>query len=806
MSVRAETLGYELFRFSPRAPRVAVVVRGGGSWRFWARLALHGATMSWGGAGFVVVPHEDGVVHPAVLRAVGVYDPDCVMVHVPSLADVEAVSPGETEIIGGDGVPLGAEERARAIAGAGGASAPDVWAEAARKAVVSACSPYRRWDAAAGVWDADELWWTEGGVDRGRLLAATRLGVSFDGALAAAPGLAGDVGVAAAARAGLVARPSAGGSGDGLDEDVEAAAAAWLLGGGGLPPAAVAAVPAWRGPETAFERGSAGLAKVSAVGRRPPVFLAAGDTAADFALALLWDRVFGRGVWLPRAWWPTGAGRLGATTRAVLGVAAERGTEFRLGSASASEDELRVLGICLRSPDHVMSFDGERRPARERKVLVGGAWPRGGMGHLAVQGQFDQSVAIPVRRDGDGGGFEMAAPAPPPLVTAPALAGVHDLVWEVDLQPDAPVMPTGRGIDGHALVMGEQSWPTWVRSGRDGVSYNAQRYDLVLSGSSAEARLARPRLRHLDLLGWANALGRPDGQSYRLSDAGLRVGILARMAGGRAPLVDMLGGRLRPALRAFNTRHKATSVEYPGKEGVVLPDGGYLNLGGIASLAGVAADKARGLADPAVAAGILRRGLILGCGSCQRPSFVPVGRLGQRNECPRCGQANDLVQERWRDPVDEPVWFYDLHPAARELFAAHGDVPLLLSAHLRKSSRRYADIAEIELVGPSGPEAESDLLSHANGRVAVAEAKSNDRLGETKAKEVDAARKRAVLAAALRADEVILATTAAQWAPSSVAAMKAALVSASWPRGGPPDLRLVTGLGGAAPGDETVAV
>ena len=37
---------------------------------------------------------------------------------------------------------------------------------------------------------------------------------------------------------------------------------------------------------------------------RRPALLVAGDEAADFALALAWDRLYGRSAWLPSEWQP----------------------------------------------------------------------------------------------------------------------------------------------------------------------------------------------------------------------------------------------------------------------------------------------------------------------------------------------------------------------------------------------------------------------------------------------------------------------------------------------------------------------
>jgi hypothetical protein len=61
------------------APRVAVIFKGDGAWHYWARLAIHAASRLWGGRGFLLVPHVDGAVVPAMLHAARAYDPDYVV-------------------------------------------------------------------------------------------------------------------------------------------------------------------------------------------------------------------------------------------------------------------------------------------------------------------------------------------------------------------------------------------------------------------------------------------------------------------------------------------------------------------------------------------------------------------------------------------------------------------------------------------------------------------------------------------------------------------------------------------------------
>lgn len=396
-----------------------------------------------------------------------------------------------------------------------------------------------------------------------------------------------------------------------------------------------------------------------------------------------------------------------------------------------------------------------------------------------------------------------AAPPPPPLLRNDRLAALPDLPYEVDLQAQGSGLPRGRGLDvGRLSPSLADLATTWIRSGRDGIAYHARRDGIVLAGASQTSRLARPRVQEPDLLAWADAVAEPQGLRFRLSDAGLRVEILTRLAGGRLALCHLIAGPMLPALRTCLDR-RPTAEAFPDGDGLVLTGGhGLLRYSGIAARSAEppvpdVPARTRGLTDELLTRRLLRRGLVLGCGLCQRPSFVAVDDVAQTNACSRCGAENELVQARWRHPADEPVWHYDLHPAVRELLAQHGDVPLLLSAWLRSRSAGYSDAAEIEMHPPGGaPVAEADLLAHADGRLIVAEAKSNDALGQNGRKTADAATKKARIAATLRADQLVLATRAAAWSAGSVDAARHALRHAEWPDGQPAALRLIAGLGG----------
>lgn len=163
----------------------------------------------------------------------------------------------------------------------------------------------------------------------------------------------------------------------------------------------------------------------------------------------------------------------------------------------------------------------------------------------------------------------------------------------------------------------------------------------------------------------------------------------------------------------------------------------------------------------------------------------------------RCSATTELTQAAWKTPADEPMWFYDLHPVARELVQDHGDAPLVVAHGLLSSG--FSDVAEMELVKNGKPVAESDLIVHTGGRLYTGEVKTSNELHHVKAERRRAAQKRVLWADVVLADDILLATTQPEWAPSSVNALTDVMRNHMWAPGHRPRLTLLTELGGTNP-------
>lgn len=153
--------------------------------------------------------------------------------------------------------------------------------------------------------------------------------------------------------------------------------------------------------------------------------------------------------------------------------------------------------------------------------------------------------------------------------------------------------------------------------------------------------------------------------------------------------------------------------------------------------------------------------------------------------------------------MDEPSWFYDLHPVGRQILADHGDVPALLATTLAKREGHpigfppYQDVEEIEFWINGHAQAEADLVAYSQDVLIVAECKSVDHLSKDGGRARAEVRKKCRVVEWLRADELLFATTAQAWSSATRTLIEKTVRGYVWGPLGPPGVCLVTDLGAA---------
>lgn len=830
MASVTSSLDYAAVNLMLRAPRVAVIIDGSDeAWVSAARVALAQCSKVWGGAGFVLVPQQEGIVHPTVLAAVTAYDPDYVAVSARTLAEHELGTPGGFEIMGADDQVLQGDERAEAIARSGDRDYVTDDAHVARETVLAACSPHRmREDLEDGevFWDDPLHQLSTADPTGSGLTHVNRLSAFVEQAcLGAPPQWGGPLGLLAASKLGALAGPTAVSAVAPATGDDATWLAAWLQNlFVRAPDVATELVLNPSGGATfgfqieqlpfAWQNASAGLTSVvEGSARRGPAWVVIGDSPEEFALWMVLDRLYGNAVWWHSDWFNDHGPESADVAHSLTSDWLRRKGGVHVCTVRANAAEVvKLRDLFQDAIDHPRPG---RRTSRKRQVTTGEVpWRREGRLTLAARENFSAEFPVPVLRDGNGG-IEMVT-RPPGLSLTDALgrAGDRELSWQVDAIFDGSVMPRGRGLIGDELCApGQDRAHTFVRNSRAGITWHSERFDFTVPGMAPDQQVARPKVRELSLDDWADVMCARQGYTTQLSSAGINAQVLATLWGGRPQMIDDLAGEWRTVLARFGPTgaggNKGTSQTFEEGHGVVISGhGGILTFAGIAACWSDDEDTAnlRTQLDRLVSGRVLRRGLALVCAECRKAAFVAVDELSQKNRCASCSALNDLSQAAWKKPSNEPLWFYDLHPAARSFITMNGDAPLATAHFVKATSRTFTDAAETELVRDGKRVAESDVLIHADGEVLTGEVKTGNELHPNSKVRKSAARKRALWADVLRADEIILATTQKKWADSSVEAMRACMDSYKWTTPGlRPRLRLITGLRGPDAASEYVA-
>lgn len=761
-----------------RVPRVVLVFPGDvPNWTWYARVCLHLASQVWGGSGFTFVSHTSGHVDETLLRAVRAYDPDYVVMLPAQIATEHC--------------------------------------ESAWSVIAAACGCYRQIMASAplqpGPADLPIRHWTVS--ERGPLVSATDL--AFDDAFDWNVTVGGPVedcgllGLAVAARWGQRVEPTET-SGPELDvadrrRIIRAVVSADFRATDCRP---LTSYPTADDPlPSDFDRTRVGLTDVARSGFGMKSTAVYGDSANDFSLATTIDRTFGCGVWIPSEWWADQHYR--QTIEQVLDSRSGiiQSDDRQVISLSESTDSVSAFAEELRLIQPIFFSDDGSQPSPAKAVDVVQPeqlqFTSGMARHLAIGDQFSgqSSVAVAV---GQEGSVDLATIPPLPVLTNPSLPS-GKLSWQVDATLVGWDFPSGRAFRSEELVASRSDrYLTKFRIGRGNtISYEAQRFDFVPANPTPEQRLARPRLSFPSLWSWTAERAALRDMSIQVSAAGRHSDVIASRLGGRSVLREVIGSGSLPALTAF-LRSGATSDAYDPAHGCVVHNEGYLTFSGFAEFSDESRRGVRERVDQLTAAGLLVRGLVLGCGSCSYVDFYPLSALGAQFTCQRCLDTNSLTQPRWRQPMEEPLWFYDLNPAFRSLIQENGQYPLMLANHLEgRSVRHYADMVEFEVLSEGKKQHETDLVALIDDRLAIAEVKNANRLASNGDQRRTAARKRVRAAQIIEADQIILATTHDDWEPSSVAAIRTAIEEVQW-NPGEPRIRVITKLGTDEISDSTL--
>jgi hypothetical protein len=800
-----------------RPPRFAVAYQAGEQWVYHARQVLMSVSRIWAGAGAILIPvDDDGRPPSALLPLLRLYDPDLIAGHVPLVEDLETTNPeAATQLAQRYAEP--GEEPEQVLARLANEPFGDrSWDELA--AMVDAwCSPFKGVHQGERAYTAREVLWLDRHSTAERnltllpdsaddrvltlnldqvdpliaLMIETRLGSAIGDPdqnhdVVSLPVPAEDlpdfVRLAVTGRAHLYT----------WDPN-----AVWMQARGlqdlPQPPALLTAEEFLAA--TPLARTRRWTARVQT--GEAPIVCIIGDTAEDHALAVLCDRLFHHGAWVPQALLSQDTREGRAAKLALRSMRRLPGAPHRpvlVTSTSRPPDEMTSVVNDLNSLLVVYNADGTpaSREPKFAAITVDGLAAETGRFFLADPVAFTVRRTVPIRNV--AGELSILTPLQLPL---PKIAEqVDDAQWCIDVSIGRYAAPPRTALASSAFLQDSTgTFPEAItRAGRHGVSFGSANVGFVMAGTPPEGRLAHPLLHFPSPEQIFTDLAAARGATVQRSDAGRRAGNAVELWGTLDAIVADVKGPVGSLLSAFLPPAGRRSGSYPG--GYAIRGDGYLTFAHAAEALAVTGGEARATVDRLLLAKILRRGLVLTCARCRWQAFHRVEGLGPSGfSCPACGHVSALTGDAWANNETEPVWHYSLDQVVRELLRQHGDVPLLAVDHLRRGHRAVLWSPELAVTKGNGT-VELDIAVIIDGRIIVGEAKSNGKFGGTRTT-TNAATRLVAAAQTLSADEIVLATTMPSWSPGTRAAVDAA-VETKWTTGPQPAVTEIAGLGSSA--------
>jgi len=525
-------------------------------------------------------------------------------------------------------------------------------------------------------------------------------------------------------------------------------------------------------PVPPLERSMYGMRRLVHARARPkPWIVVVGETCADFCFALACDRLIGGATWLPLSRLPGPVLDAGfpALSRHVTTASIVSG--MRVPVTSVSLDTAGVEG----ARELLRGRGGAAFTDARTEVVTCDALSFDYPSRLGDPAHLTLAETSAVHRDAGDGSLHVdsALLTPVPEVVRRADGNV---TWQVDTRVEGEQPPARRILGpGDLLATPLDGEDLQIRAGTETLTYHSRSALVTFTGSTLEMSLARPRLRLPAAADVLSRIAGAAGYDLRPSQTGRLNATLAGLWGGFAEAADDLGGCAWPLLRGLTPADGEKDGPEDGR--LVVHGIPYVTFLQAAGLLGVPAAQTREILDRLARRRILRRGLLLRCDRCNWLAWYSLDTLGQDFRCQRCTHVNMIEQQLWRDPFEEPAWFYDLDHAVREALRLNGRVPILASSSLALQNRgAFSLTPDFEMIkrGADKPTVEIDLGVIGNGQVILCEAKSSDALAANDRDEKRDTAKLITACRVLTADVLCLATTQPEWSSRTRATVQAA--------------------------------
>ena len=788
MTSNAE-LVHRTVNYSLRSPRIAIVVPDLPKWQFIASLVLEQASITWGGAGFILIPHKNGLVEDLFLRIANKYDPDHVVSIKTFYSELMEVMPDMFLPIMLDGRPVSPDVlRSQSIPPFFSIMHED---ELAKEAVASACSPFRIYSDIVPNGLLAQKYLSESATPEFLHDINSSLEI-IDLPVSSLDLLTSDLSVLKMSKKGKChgyADPSVHPA---MDQAMRVTLVRELfdIGSNGIQNQLLQ----WWG-EQKWERSRTGLSPIRR-GYAPEVFyIVVGDEFSDFCLFHDIDRISGASRWIPKIWLDTNS-TYAPIVRELLSELAFTAvaTGVKTIVISHNQDASVMKELLLQNQGnslHVIT-DWSWLSSLEKSEIN---WREMSNRSLELNQDFDKDLVLPAYISDDGA-IELVQRLPPFVPETEGFEGSESKPWIIDVAIEGCAMPTGHEFPGDNLQVATGPFKERLRSGRDGVSYMSHSFGFVFTGSTLRQSLGRPKLRIPGLLEWITFKAWQKGWKVSPSDAGQSALSCIKIWGDRESLADDLL-KFGTFFREFQCeRGQKSSNRYPNGDGCVLSEEGFLSFKAAERLLkseDFDALQIRRTLDRFTQLGVLGRGLILRCPECSQTQWIKLESLQETSACQRCQGKIPLTQSNWKHPEDEPTWFYDLHPIVRKLIRNNGDVPILTGRLLHLKNKGGEILPELNFSKVGESTIEVDLIYGNPNQIVIAEAKKNPEFGsEDRNKQIDNLAKIAKL---LEVNLVILSSgNQGEWTDAIKTQVERNLASVAHANGYSPKLDLLVNV------------
>jgi hypothetical protein len=343
--------------------------------------------------------------------------------------------------------------------------------------------------------------------------------------------------------------------------------------------------------------------------------------------------------------------------------------------------------------------------------------------------------------------------------------------WVVDVNAGAHPVPAIPHLAEYLLDFGNSGGTLDKRVSNQGLAYACPPPGLII-GDDIRSNLQRPYVRLFNTYDAINKMAVASGFRCQLSDKGIYQRDALQRFGSLARAAELFSESTSRTLFSKFLDHSRAKGIYD--EGCVLhaDKRTYVNLEAAQKAMGGDQIAAVALLDRLVAAKILYRGFVLGCGICKHTEWYSFGAFRDEFRCSRCGREQSIEHKNWRHPA-APQVFYKLDEVVYQFLRNDGDiVTLALNYMARTSTKPFDYTPELRVEALDGSWAsEIDLCAAWDGTITIGEVKKQGQLG---CSEVDARKivaKYVRLSEAFHARRVVFATMSPCWKSASLRAI-----------------------------------